>query len=33
MELTKGYSSADINSVVKESAMGPVREINPKDLM
>jgi len=33
MELTKGYSSADLNSVVKEAAMGPVREIPAKDFM
>lgn len=33
MELTKGYSSADLNSVVKEAAMGPVREVNPKDFV
>lgn len=30
---TKGYSSADLNSLCKEAAMVPVREISPQQLM
>jgi len=33
LSLTEGYSSADLNSVVKEAAMGPVREIEPSLFM
>ena len=33
LQLTQGYSCADLNQVVKEAAMVPVREIPPDQLM
>ena len=30
---TEGYSSADLNSICKEAAMEPVREIPPHKIM
>jgi SpoVK/Ycf46/Vps4 family AAA+-type ATPase len=30
---TEGYSSADLNSICKEAAMEPVREIPPNKIM
>lgn len=33
IELTNGYSSADLNSLCKEAAMVPIREITPDKLM
>ncbi len=32
-EITEGYSCADLNQVVKEAAMIPLREIPPEQLM
>ena len=33
LRLTEGYSCSDLNSVVKEAAMGPVRELTTEQLM
>ena len=33
VEMTNGYSSADLNSLCKEAAMEPIREITPQKLM
>ena len=33
LEITEGYSCADLNQVVKEAAMIPLREIPPDQLM
>lgn len=33
LRLTDGYSCSDLNSVVKEAAMGPVRELTTDQLM
>ena len=33
MQWTDGYSSADLNSICKEAAMEPVREIPPHEIM
>lgn len=32
MVLTEGYSCADLNSLIKEAAMLPVRELTPEQL-
>jgi len=33
LDLTQGYSSADLSSLCKEAAMMPIREISPEKLM
>jgi SpoVK/Ycf46/Vps4 family AAA+-type ATPase len=33
VQWTDGYSSADLNSICKEAAMEPVREIPPHEIM
>ena len=33
VQWSEGYSSADLNSVCKEAAMEPVREIPPQQMM
>ena len=33
MKLTEGYSCADLNFIVKEAAMAPIREIPTEQLM
>ena len=33
VQKTKGYSSADLNSLCKDAAMEPVREIPPSQIM
>lgn len=33
MKLTEGYSCADLNFIVKEAAMSPIREIPTEQLM
>lgn len=32
-EMTRGYSSADLTAVVKDAAMGPLREVPPADII
>lgn len=32
-QITEGYSSADLNSVVKEAGMAPVRDLKPEQLL
>jgi SpoVK/Ycf46/Vps4 family AAA+-type ATPase len=33
MRITEGYSCADMQAVIKEAAMFPVRELAPEDLL
>jgi SpoVK/Ycf46/Vps4 family AAA+-type ATPase len=33
VDMTEGYSSADLNSLTKEAVMEPVREIDPRQIL